>query len=73
MRCTFWSASHSVLTCPLCWQLQAAFGTLPAEGEAAVQRLAALGFARAAAVEAYLACEQDEMLAANLLMDQQLV
>jgi len=38
-----------------------------------VQRLAALGFARAAAVEAYLACEQDEMIAANLLMDQQLV
>ena len=61
-----------MLTGALCWQLQAALGTLPAEGEEAVQRLAALGFARTAAVEAYLACEQDEMLAANLLMDQQL-
>ena len=49
--------------------VQAAAGELSEEGEAAVQRLMALGFARAGAVEAYLACDQDEMLAANFLMD----
>ena len=52
-------------------QLTHAMGSLPEEAEAAVQRLMSLGFARSLAVEAYLACEQDEMLAANFLMDQQ--
>ena len=50
---------------------QSSAGELPEEGEAAVQRLMALGFPRAGAVEAYLACDQDEMLAANFLMDHQ--
>ena len=41
------------------------------EDEAAVQRLTALGFPREMAAEAYLACERNEMLAANFLMDHQ--
>ena len=49
--------------------MHAAEGALPEEDEHAVQRLAALGFARGQAVEAYLACERNEMLAANFLMD----
>ena len=52
-------------------QMRTAVGALPEEDEAAVQRLAALGFARDHAAEAYLACEKDEMLAANFLMDSQ--
>ena len=51
--------------------LALAAGPLPEEDEAAVQRLAALGFAREQAAEAYLACERNEMLAANFLMDHQ--
>ena len=43
-----------------------AVGSLPKEDEQAVQRLAALGFAREQAAEAYLACERNEMLAAQL-------
>jgi len=46
-------------------------GHLEEDDEAAVDRLAALGFARSAAVEAYIACNRDEMLAANFLVDQQ--
>jgi len=52
-------------------QMQVAVGTLPDEDEQAVQRLAALGFAREQAAEAYIACERNEMLAANFLMDMQ--
>ena len=45
---------------------------LSAEEAAAVARLMALGgFSRAAAAEAFLACERDEALAANLLFDSQ--
>ncbi|KAL1525715.1 hypothetical protein AB1Y20_020559 [Prymnesium parvum] len=51
--------------------LQLAAEDLPEEAEGAVNRLTALGFSRAQAVEAYLACDQDEMLAANFLMDHQ--
>ncbi len=44
---------------------------LGAEGEAAVARLMELGgFSRGQAIEAYLACERDEALAASLLFDQ---
>ena len=39
--------------------------------EAAVQRLVALGFGREQAAEAYVACDRNEMLAANFLMDHQ--
>ena len=35
----------------------------------AVDRLASMGFEKAAAAQAYLACDKNEMLAANLLMD----
>ena len=42
----------------------------PEEDEAAVQQLAALGFAREQAAEAYLACDRNQTLAANFLMDQ---
>ena len=44
-------------------------GQLPEADEAAVERLAALGFDRAQAAEAYFACDRNENLAANLLMD----
>ena len=47
-----------------------AHGQLPHDDESAVERLCALGFARASAIEAYLACNRDEMLAANYLVDQ---
>ena len=50
-------------------QMRAAGGTLPEDDEAAIERLAAMGFAREHAEEAYLACERNEMLAANFLMD----
>ena len=49
--------------------MRLAVGNLPEEDEAAVTRLESLGFAREQAAEAYLACERNEMLAANFLMD----
>lgn len=42
---------------------------LSAEEMAAVDRLASMGFDRAEAAQAYLACDKNEELAANLLMD----
>jgi UV excision repair protein RAD23 len=36
---------------------------------AAVDRLTAMGFDRNSAAQAYLACDKNEELAANLLMD----
>jgi UV excision repair protein RAD23 len=39
------------------------------EEMAAVDRLTAMGFDRAEAAQAFLACEKNEELAANLLMD----
>jgi len=49
--------------------VRTAVGSLPEDDEAAVSRLSALGFAHEAAAEAYLACDRNEMLAANFLMD----
>ena len=51
-------------------QVQLAAGHLSPEDEGAVERLTALGFARSSAIEAYIACNRDEMLAANYLVDQ---
>ena len=42
---------------------------LSEEEMAAVNRLTEMGFDRAAAAQAYLACDKNEALAANLLMD----
>merc|ERR1711957_33617 len=42
---------------------------LTQEEMAAVDRLADMGFDRTEAAQAYLACDKDEALAANLLMD----
>ncbi|XP_017046842.1 UV excision repair protein RAD23 homolog A [Drosophila ficusphila] len=43
---------------------------LTAEEDAAVERLEALGFHRLEAVQAYLACDKDEQLAAEILLRQ---
>eukprot|EP00965_Chrysotila_dentata_P073277 2420560-Pleurochrysis_carterae.AAC.1 len=43
---------------------------LTEEDEEAVTMLTALGYSRSAVVEAYLACDRDQNLAANFLMDQ---
>ena len=42
---------------------------LTAEEMAAVDRLTAMGFDRTEAAQAFLACDKNETLAANLLMD----
>uniref|UniRef100_A0A6P4EXH2 UV excision repair protein RAD23 n=1 Tax=Drosophila rhopaloa TaxID=1041015 RepID=A0A6P4EXH2_DRORH len=44
--------------------------SLTAEDDAAVERLEALGFHRLMAVQAYLACDKDEQLAAEILFRQ---
>ena len=41
------------------------------EDEAAINRLALLGFSKIEAAQAYMACEKNEELAANLLFDRQ--
>lgn len=42
---------------------------LSAEDAAAIERLQQLGFERGMCIEAYLACDKDEQLAANYLFD----
>lgn len=42
---------------------------LSEEDEAAITRLAALGFDRNACLEAYLACDKNEEMAANFLAE----
>ena len=43
--------------------------TLTQEEMEAVQRLEALGYTRQQAAQAFLACDRNEMMAANMLMD----
>jgi len=40
------------------------------EEEAAINRLAALGFSKIEAAQAYMACDKNEEMAANLLFDR---
>jgi UV excision repair protein RAD23 len=42
---------------------------ITAEEKEAIDRLVAMGFDRAQAIEAYLACDKNEDLAANFLFD----
>lgn len=48
---------------------QVAIPNLTADEQAAVERLTGLGFPRVAAIQAYIAAEKNEELAANLLFD----
>lgn len=51
-------------------RVEQAMQSLSPDAEDAVERLSALGFERRCVIEAYLACNGDEMLAANFLIDQ---
>ena len=57
---------------PTVEQMREAVDHLAEDDEAAVGRLVDLGFEREHAAEAYLACDRNEMLAANVLMDGQI-